>query len=68
MTTSTQPNTDKQIAVDALNRMSETATLAEISERFAILAGLRRGQADVDEGRVLTQEEAKRRSAAWTGK
>ncbi len=68
MGTDAQPATDKQIAVDALNRMSETATLAEISERFAILAGLRRGQSDIDAGRVVTQEEAKQRSAAWTGK
>ena len=60
--------TDKQIAAEALGRMPETATLADICERFAILAGIRRGQRDIDEGRVVTQEEAKRRSLAWTGK
>ncbi len=68
MTTDAGITTDKQMAVEALNRMPETATLEEISERFAILAGLRRGQSEVDEGRVITQEEAKRRSAAWIGK
>ena len=62
------PMTDKQLAADTLHRMAETATLAEISERFAILAGLRRGQADIDAGQVVTQAEAKRRSAAWIGK
>jgi predicted transcriptional regulator len=47
--------------------MAETATLAEISERFAILAGLRRGQNDIDAGRIIEQDEAIRRSMGWTG-
>lgn len=67
MATHTPPLTDKQIATEALGRMPETVTLAEISERFAILANLARGQLDVEAGRVVTQEEAKRRSLAWTG-
>lgn len=67
MATDAPPPTDKQLATEALSRMPETATLAEISERLAILAGIHRGQQDVDAGRVVTQEEAKRRSAAWTG-
>jgi len=68
MTTDMPCRTDKQIAAEALGRMSEAATLAEISERFAILAGLNRGQKDIDEGRLVTHEEAKRRSLTWTGK
>ena len=36
--------------------MPETATLAEISERLATLAGLRCGQRDIDTGRVVTQD------------
>src|SRR5438874_2024910 len=54
--------TDKQIAVDALDRMPETATLQEISEQLAILAGIRKGERDADEGRVVSHEEAKRMS------
>jgi predicted transcriptional regulator len=68
MATDAPPLTDKQIAAEALGRMPEAATLAEISERLAILAGLRRGQQDIDEGRAVSHEEAKRRSTAWTGK
>ena len=64
MATDAPPVTDKQIAADALGRMPEVATLAEISERFAILAGLSRGQRDIDEGRIVTQVEAKRTSGA----
>jgi len=68
MATNMPTLTDKQIAAEALGRMPESATLAEISERFAILAGLARGQGEIDAGRVVTQEEAKRRSLMWTGK
>ncbi|HET6575577.1 MAG TPA: hypothetical protein VFG68_18390 [Fimbriiglobus sp.] len=68
MATAAPPLTDKQIAAEALGRMPEAATLAEISERLAILAGLRRGQQDIDDGRAVSHEEAKRRSVAWTGK
>lgn len=68
MSTEVLTPTDKQIVFDALERMPESATLAEISERIAILAGLARGQQDIDAGRVVSQEEAKRRSMAWTGK
>ena len=67
MSTHMPPQTDKQIAAEALGRMPENATLAEISERFAILANLARGQRDIDAGRVVAHEEAKQRSLAWTG-
>lgn len=68
MATNAPPVTDKQIAAEALVRMPEGATLAEISDRFAILAGINGGQRDVDAGRVVTHEEAKRRASEWTGK
>lgn len=68
MATDTPHLTDKQLASEVLGQMPETATLADISDRFAILAGLHRGQNDIDAGRVVTQEEAKRRSEAWPGK
>jgi predicted transcriptional regulator len=60
--------TDMQVAFDALRRMPESATLEEISEEMAILAAIRRGEADAEMGRTLTHEEVKQRSASWTGK
>jgi len=65
MTTDAPPATDKQVAAEAVGRMPETATLAEISDRLAILAGLSRGQRDIDAGRVVTHDEAKRRGTMW---
>jgi len=61
------PNlSDKQLALDALNRMPDSATLQQISEELAILAAIRRGEAEVDAGRVLSHEDVRQRSATWT--
>lgn len=68
MTADIAPLTEKQIAAEVLGRMPESATLAEISERFAILAGLARGQRDIDAERFVTNEDAKRRSMTGIGK
>ena len=59
---------DKQRVMDAVQRMSETATLSEISESVAILAAIRRGEADADAGRVVPHEEVRRGSESWIGK
>ena len=59
---------DKQRVMDAVQNMSETATLSEISESVAILAAIRRGEADADAGRVVPHEEVRRRSESWIGK
>ena len=59
---------DKQRVIDAVARMSETASLSEISEQVAILAAIRRGEAAADAGQVVPHEEVRRRSEAWTGK
>lgn len=60
------PESDKRAAYDALARMPESITLRQISEELALLAAIRQGEADADAGRVVSHEEAKQRSAAWT--
>ena len=67
MATDAPPLTDKQLAADALARMPDAASLDEIRERLAILAGIARGQRDIDAGRVVPHDEAERRSRSWTG-
>jgi predicted transcriptional regulator len=59
---------DKQVIPDAVQRMSETATMNEISEAIAILAAIRKGEAASDAGQVVTHDEVKRRSAEWITK
>jgi len=57
--------TDKQAVLDALQRLSETASLEEITEELRIMAAVRRGRADVAAGRTKTQEEAERLLESW---
>lgn len=62
------PLTDKQLAVQALDRMPESISLEQISEELAILAALQKAQRAADEGRLISHEEVHQRSMAWTGK
>jgi len=57
--------TDKQIASELVERMPDTATLDEIREELAIAKAIRAGIADADAGRIMSHEEAVRRSATW---
>jgi predicted transcriptional regulator len=59
---------DKQRVLDVVQRMSESATLEEISEQIAILAAIHRGEEAADAGRFVSHDEVKQRSAAWTTK
>lgn len=68
MSTAAPPLTDKQLAVQALGQMAESISLEQISEELAILAAIRNGHQAADEGRVVSHEEARQRSAAWTGR
>jgi predicted transcriptional regulator len=58
---------DKQLAVQALERMPESVSLEQISEELAILAAIRRGEQAASQGRVLSHEEVEKRSASWIG-
>jgi predicted transcriptional regulator len=57
---------NKQMVLEALRKLPEEASLDEISEEIAILAAIQHGKDDADAGRVLTHDEVKARSAAWT--
>lgn len=57
--------TDKQIAADALGRLPETITLAEIAEELQLIVAIRQGQADVAAGRVHTHKEVEQLFASW---
>ena len=68
MSAETTTSSEKAVALDALQRMPETATLEDICEELAILTAIRRGEADIAAGRVVSHEEVERRSAAWTSR
>ena len=68
MSTGTYATSEKQIALEALRQMPESATLQDISQEIAILAAIRRGEAAAEAGQVLSHDEVKRKSAAWTSR
>jgi predicted transcriptional regulator len=57
--------TDKQAVIDALQRLPENASLEEITEELHIMAAIRRGRADVAEGRRKTHEETEQLIESW---
>lgn len=57
--------TDKEAVIDALKRLPENASLDEIAEELRIMAGVRRGRADLAAGRTKTHQEAKHLVESW---
>jgi predicted transcriptional regulator len=57
--------TDKQAVLDALQRLPENVSLNEITEELRIMAAIRRGRADVLEGRVKAQSEVEEAVESW---
>ena len=55
----------KELVLEAVSRLPDDASLDEISEEVAILAAIRRGEADADAGRLIPHEEVARRPAPW---
>lgn len=60
--------TDKEAVLDALSRLPENASLEEITEELQIMAGVRRGKADIAAGRTKTQEEVEQLVESWATK
>jgi predicted transcriptional regulator len=59
---------DKQAVMEALESMGPQMTFDDIVNELYVLARLRRGLSDAETGRVITNEEMKRRVAQWTSK
>ena len=67
MTTETAIST-KELLTEFVRDLPEKITLAEAIEELQILEGIREGQRDVAERRVISHEEMKRRIAEWRSK
>lgn len=55
----------KAEAIRLIESLPEPCSLEDIQYHLNIVQKVRRGQADVDEGRLVSQEEAERRIAEW---
>ena len=53
--------TEKERAVDAVQRLPENATLEDAIERLCFIAKVQKGLNELDTGQAITHDEAKRR-------
>ena len=51
----------KQLALDAVSRLPEDASLEDAMERLYLLAKIERGRADAQADRVLEHDEVRKR-------
>ena len=60
--------TAKESALDAIAHLPDSATIEEIMEALYVRKKIADGLADIDAGRVVSNEEAKKRFEAWLQK
>ena len=59
---------DKQLALDSIERMPEDASLDVIAERVEFLAAVRKGLDQIERGETIPHDEVKRQLASWLAK
>ena len=57
--------TEKQMAMDALDQLPETASFQEIKEELEIVVGLKRGLDASEAGQIKTSAEVKEVVGSW---
>ena len=58
-------NTPKEEAIELVKALPEEASLEDIQYQLYVLQKVRRGLKDLEEGRVISQEEMKKRFEKW---
>jgi hypothetical protein len=59
---------EKQLALNSIERLPEDASLDDIAERMEFLAAIRKGLDQIERGETIPHEEVKRQLAAWLSK
>ncbi len=59
---------DKQLALDSIERLPDNASLDVIAERVEFLAAIRKGLDQIERGETIPHEEVKRQLATWLSK
>jgi hypothetical protein len=57
---------DKQLIMEAIEKLPDDVSFDEVREELEILAALRRARQASAEGRAYSLEEAKQKAAQWT--
>ena len=56
---------DKQLALEAIQRLPDEVSIEEITDRLEFLKALRKGLDQIERGQTVPHEEVKRQMAAW---
>lgn len=56
----------KEQVLQAIQRLPDDADFRDVTEEIALLAALKEAEADIEQGRVVTNEEMQARIARWT--
>jgi len=59
---------DKQLALESIQRLPEDASLEAIARRLEFVAGIRKGLDQNERGETVSHEEVKRQLATWLTK
>ena len=58
----------KEQVLQAINRLPDDIDFRDAADEIAFLAAMRGAERDIEQGRVVTNEEMKARIGQWTGK
>ena len=57
----------KEQVLQAINRLPDDINFRDVTEEIAFLAAVREAEHDIQEGRLVTNEQMKARIGEWTG-
>ena len=58
----------KEQVLQAINRLPDDIDFRDAADEIAFLVAMREAERDIEQGRVVTNEEMKARIGQWTGK
>jgi len=56
----------KEIVRELLEKLPDEATLSDIAQEIELIAGIREGISELDDGKSLTPEQLRERLRSWT--
>ncbi len=57
----------KEQVLQAINRLPDDIDFRDAADEIAFLAAMREAERDIEQGRVVTNQEMKARIGQWTG-
>ncbi len=57
----------KEQVLQAINRLPDDIDFRDAADEIAFLAAIREAERDIEQGRVVTNQEMKARIGQWTG-